>query len=423
MDKDPDPVEQGEPDISKLEVDAKSDIPIPDNTRTQVANALRPTHDIKQKFLNSFTDEEKPQMIRKFQDAEKSTEATKLFEVEIGRNLSFVAYKAEARFGGGIVFRIMDGKDVKTQITFNPEESGVLGMVHREVQSQSLGISGSSFLRKIEEYFQILKEANALTSATSYSVDAGQSTVIQWALRNGYEFKDLEQRMLFESIISAQNDKYVIVDVGEGALFDHYIFHKETLEKHKDEIYADPTKAKDYSVRFQLTKSLGNPVVDNGLSKMEKVDLKTYLQTTNPRWRAALERFSPDVQRELIVERPNPIDEDIEEASRCEQIGTVPVVVKLKTLLEDPGNLDCIARSPVEVINRINELWSLNVTPGKTYDQDPARYFRYSKLNGATAKPSIMINGAIAFGVARFIAALLRKDEDMKVWNLRRSDP
>src|SRR3972149_1434196 len=136
--------------------------------------------EIKQKFLGIFTDEDKSEFVSTFNQATNNPEATKLFEKNISGNITFVAYKAEKRFSGGIMFRIMEG----------------------EAQSQSLGISGSSLLQKIEEYFKILQESNALPPATTLSIEAGQVTVAEWAQKNGYGFKNTAEEALFNSIVS-----------------------------------------------------------------------------------------------------------------------------------------------------------------------------------------------------------------------------
>ncbi|MBT7772644.1 hypothetical protein HN713_03045 [bacterium] len=189
--------------------------------------------DLKQDFTNKERDE----FVDNFKKALESSEDTKLFEKNISENLTFTAYKGAARFGGGIMFRISEGEEIKAQITFNPEEGNVLNMVHREVQSQSLGISGNSFLKKIEECFEILKKEEVLPQETTFSMESGQVTVVQWALKNGYIFKDDGQRQLFDAIASGQkNDEYVITDIGDGKLFDSYIFRKETYESHEKKL-------------------------------------------------------------------------------------------------------------------------------------------------------------------------------------------
>jgi len=212
---------------------------------------------IKKIFLRSFTNEEKGEFVRNFSKANESPKATKLFETNISESLTFVAYKAEESFGGGIMFRIVEGEDIKAQITFNSEEEGAFNMVHREVQSQSLGISGSSLLRKIEEYFKILQESKSLPNKLIFSIEAGQETVAQWALKNGYEFKSAEQEQLFNSIISGQKgDEYVVTNIGDGNLYDSYIFEKDVYSQHEKEIHKDPTLAKEHSVRFTLIRKM-----------------------------------------------------------------------------------------------------------------------------------------------------------------------
>ena len=42
-------------------------------------------------------------------------------------------------------------------------------------------------------------------------------------------------------------------------------------------------------------------------------------------------------------------------------------------------------------------------------------------MSAATAKPSIMVDGEIVMGVGRFIAALLRKDTQLQVWDLKKN--
>lgn len=212
---------------------------------------------VKQKFLEPFTTEEKTELVRVFRESRDNPEAVQLFERHIGGNINFVAYKAEARYGGEIFFRVMDGNEVKAQINFRPKKGDVLDMVHREVQSQTLGISGSSLLVKIEEYFKVLEEAKLLSSETTLAVEAGQVSVAQWALKNGYKFKNQEEEQLFQAIASGQKrDEYIVTDVGDGKLFDSYIFKRDIYESHKSEMNEDPTLAKKYSVRFVLVKRL-----------------------------------------------------------------------------------------------------------------------------------------------------------------------
>ena len=100
-------------------------------------------------------------------------------------------------------------------------------------------------------------------------------------------------------------------------------------------------------------------------------------------------------------------------------VSLTPVEVSLQTLLEKEENLESIARTPIDVIEHINEHWGVSVTPEQQYKRRPERYFEYASLPGETANPSVMIGGEIFMGVGRYVAALLRGDNTMKVWMLK----
>ena len=40
-------------------------------------------------------------------------------------------------------------------------------------------------------------------------------------------------------------------------------------------------------------------------------------------------------------------------------------------------------------------------------------------MDPSTARPSVMVDGAIDFGVGRFTAALVRGDQHLNVWQLQ----
>jgi len=97
----------------------------------------------------------------------------------------------------------------------------------------------------------------------------------------------------------------------------------------------------------------------------------------------------------------------------------VPVTTPIKDLLTAKANLNAISRSPSEIVGIINQTWNLNVPSGKVYDRTPGRYSEYSKMSGDTAKPSVVVDDVVYWGVGRFIAALLRGDEILRVWKIR----
>jgi hypothetical protein len=130
-----------------------------------------------------------------------------------------------------------------------------------------------------------------------------------------------------------------------------------------------------------------------------------------------LSKFPEGLQREIIDERGEGTKDDIEEFKNYVLNGTQPISVNIKDILKT--NFDSLKRTPQEVLDVINKKWGINAKTVKVYDPNPNRYFEYSKMNPTTAKPSVMFDGYIGWGVGRFIAALVRGDKTMKVWDLR----
>ena len=137
-------------------------------------------------------------------------------------------------------------------------------------------------------------------------------------------------------------------------------------------------------------------------------------------WEKVLSKFPKQLQEEFKVERPSPTQEDIEAYDSLRLVDPKPQSVPLEELLKD--NEDCVLRSAPDVIEEINKKWGtkFEVKGSKVYDQNPGRVREYSKMPAETAQPSVSVDGGIMFGSGRFIAALLRKDKDIKVWNLSR---
>jgi hypothetical protein len=156
--------------------------------------------------------------------------------------------------------------------------------------------------------------------------------------------------------------------------------------------------------------------------KMDAVDLRALAKTPKA-WQQLMKRFPETLVRELMVERPRPDERDIEEIGEWQLASPGPVEVELATLLKDPENQRSVRRAPPDVVEEINALWGTSVRVGPQLDLNPGRYRAYAKHPGSSAKPSVLVDGVILFGVARFVAALLRGDRTMKVWDLRTVNP
>lgn len=222
----------------------------------------------KESFLSPFTETEKDILASNFISSKNNPEAVLLFNLNINNNIRFEAYKGEDKFGGGYCFRIIDGDRIKAQMNFEVKKDFALSLFHREVNSQKLGINGSSLLRKIEEYFEVIVEKDKDFEIKEYSMESGQIKVIRWALKNEYSFRE-EDEELFDLICSGhKSEKYIIADIGDEKLedkklFQGYIFERNIYEEKREEMEKDPSLAEKYSLRFTLFKKIKNKESEN----------------------------------------------------------------------------------------------------------------------------------------------------------------
>ncbi len=141
-------------------------------------------------------------------------------------------------------------------------------------------------------------------------------------------------------------------------------------------------------------------------------------------WQQILSRFPKDLRSEILDERPGGDQLDIEEIQNWQLRPKRPLEVSTKKILATGDVEEYIRRIPQEAINIINrniiaKKWGKPIQgKSKSLEKDASRYIRYSRMPASTAKPSILVNGKLYWGVGRFIAALLRGDETVFVWNI-----
>ena len=157
--------------------------------------------------------------------------------------------------------------------------------------------------------------------------------------------------------------------------------------------------------------------------KMDEVPLSKIIgdNVNNEEFMEILNRFPEKLQRELLDERPKPED-FIEEFKNYDLNFPQPIEIDLEDELDKEYTWKTIGRTPQDVADAINDEWDTDFKSIEVFDQNPSRYFEYAKFSPDTAKPSLMVNGEIAYGVARFVAALLRGDETMRVWDITRKE-
>lgn len=166
-----------------------------------------------------------------------------------------------------------------------------------------------------------------------------------------------------------------------------------------------------------------NEIIFEEIDKMSRININAYYEKhkNNREWLNILSRFPEELQREIIVERPDGNQEDIDELKGWELKSQQPITLNTNDVLQSTlANDDkTLSRLPQDVVDVINKNWGTKGKTGTVYDQNPQRYFQYAKMLANTAKPSVMVNDEIVWGVGRFVAALIRGDKTIKVWDIK----
>jgi len=140
------------------------------------------------------------------------------------------------------------------------------------------------------------------------------------------------------------------------------------------------------------------------------------VDTVVQQWSSILSRFPSLLQDEIRDERSGS-QEDCAELEEWKLLYPTPVSLKLtRGLISRHAWL--ISMTIPKVRNRINDRFGLNILAWRVYDKDPERSLRYSKLPADGARPSVMVDGEVYWGCGRFLAAILRNDVTLKVWDI-----
>jgi len=172
-------------------------------------------------------------------------------------------------------------------------------------------------------------------------------------------------------------------------------------------------------VNYRMTEK---PEVFNE-SKMSSIDLKKKQGEYNQEYLEILSRFPEELQREIIDERPKGDHLDIEELKGWKLNNPNPIEISLSDLIKKESTKGSVSRTNQEVVDIINQNWNTSIKLAKKlYDSNPERYMKDAEqFDGSTAPPSIMVNGDVIWGVGRMVAALIRPDKTIKVWDIKDS--
>ena len=155
-------------------------------------------------------------------------------------------------------------------------------------------------------------------------------------------------------------------------------------------------------------------------ASQESADLDRYKQRAHPEWRQMLDRHPEGLQHEIIDERGKGDKEDREELKDWRS-QPEPVKVPITRELVQK-HADVIGQSHPEVLAQTNKRFGLSIKPRKILDKDPSRILRYAQMPAKTAKPSVMVNGEVTWGVGRLLAALHRGDTHLHAWHVTKPE-
>lgn len=140
-----------------------------------------------------------------------------------------------------------------------------LSQEHRETAPNlsDYDINGSLFLQKAEEFLTIMVNKSP-EKINHFLINSGQKQVIDWALKNGYHFRDIKQEEKYQDVLS-DNDNYAVSDnFSYGNKYQTYIFEKDNIKKAENYLNEQLNNGEErenidlrsFSERFDLIKDI-----------------------------------------------------------------------------------------------------------------------------------------------------------------------
>ncbi|MBT3349511.1 hypothetical protein HN954_01425 [bacterium] len=212
----------------------------------------------KESFLQDF---DESQIVKNFESAvaRNSKDHLEVFSKNLDEKNQYKIYYE----GDRISFQLLNESGKTAELIFDRMDKG-WNMYHRLVQSQNLGISGTTFLRKAEDFFGILKQ-NKKIEEENIGFEAGQMDVIEWGLKNGYDFQTNIDREKFEKVKKG-NPGFVtgvdLVDPEDGMEKKNFIVSRQkydTWDKNPNIDYKDLQEGFVLIKKIQMGKGVQMP--------------------------------------------------------------------------------------------------------------------------------------------------------------------
>lgn len=197
---------------------------------------------IKEEFLKPFTDEEISPRIDEFMNLSSLDLLTKrcLLERQIGDH-KFMVYVSARDNNIYFDFQLLDSdNNKKAEITFERILPNVWDLFHRAVETGLVGITGSEFLEKSEEYMQMASERTSI-KFDKIIAQVSQADVVKWLMKNNYDFSSEKNRQEFLDFQNHPED-YELIEVQDMHEIENYkkdlfIFKKSDLDKNQLRYY------------------------------------------------------------------------------------------------------------------------------------------------------------------------------------------
>lgn len=147
----------------------------------------------------------------------------------------YLHHVGEGRY---LEFQLKDSDNNKlAELGFNESlnEPGVWNLDHRLVRTQAVGVNGTMFLRKAEEYLAVLK-VKQLAQVDKVIAQSTQPKVTEWFLTNGYEINDPGSQEVFRQY-QEQPEQFELVEVDHLDKVDKkdlFLFTKEAVHEIPD---------------------------------------------------------------------------------------------------------------------------------------------------------------------------------------------
>lgn len=148
---------------------------------------------IHDEFMKLFDENEVLEIYKKYSNFDEK--GCRLYNKNLTDKLQYSIFarkgKTEHEEGSVFDFYLLENRYdqlaamVFTEETFKSEKEIYLNMNHRIINSKELGVSGSDFLKKAEDYFSILFK-NGLMEKRKIGIYVSQLSVLQWALKNNF---------------------------------------------------------------------------------------------------------------------------------------------------------------------------------------------------------------------------------------------